>query len=346
MQTAADALKIAVGQCGNWDSSPVQLGDGAGIYAKHGIAVEAVCTQGTGETQQAVISGSADIGIGVGTSGALGAFAKGAPIRIISGSATGNADFWFVKGDSPLKTIKDATDSTTIAYSSNGASTHSVVLGLIRELGLKGKPVATGGPAATLTVALSGQVDIGWTSPPLGFDMLDDGRIRIFARANDVPSLQGPDHPREHRQRQQPEGAARCVRALRQGVRRDDRLDVFRDPKALEAYVAFRKTTLRNATRLRDEFFAKSALDPNTVKGMDGLMTEAVNLKYMARVADARGARRVRAGAVEVSALAFPGALAWIASAWTPPASSPESVWLTMRWRSIRLFPRNASDTI
>ena len=26
------------------------------------------------------------------------------------------------------------------------------------------------------------------------------------------------------------------------------------------------------------------ALDPNTVKGLDGLMTEAVNLKYMARV--------------------------------------------------------------
>ena len=28
----------------------------------------------------------------------------------------------------------------------------------------------------------------------------------------------------------------------------------------------------------------KAALDPNTVKGMDGLMTEAVNLKYMSRV--------------------------------------------------------------
>jgi len=40
----------------------------------------------------------------------------------------------------------------------------------------------------------------------------------------------------------------------------------------------------RNASRLRDEFFPKSALDPNTVKGMDGLMTEAVNLKYMSRV--------------------------------------------------------------
>jgi NitT/TauT family transport system substrate-binding protein len=282
--SAADALKIAVGQCGNWDSSPVQLGDGAGIYAKHGILIEAVCTQGTGETQQAVISGSADIGIGIGTLGALGAYSKGAPIRIISGSATGNADFWFVKGDSPLKTIKDATDSTTIAYSTNGASTHSVVLGLIRELGLKGKPVATGGPAATLTVALSGQVDIGWTSPPLGFDMLDDGRIRIFVRANDVPSLKDQtirvNIANTNSLKARRDVFVRFMKAFGETI---DWM-YSSDPKALEAYVAFRKTTPRNATRLRDEFFAKSALDPNTVKGMDALMTEAVNLKFMPRV--------------------------------------------------------------
>ena len=53
----------------NWATAPASI-------AKHGIAVEAVCTQGTGETQQAVISGSADIGIGVGTLGALGAYAR------------------------------------------------------------------------------------------------------------------------------------------------------------------------------------------------------------------------------------------------------------------------------
>jgi NitT/TauT family transport system substrate-binding protein len=188
---AADVLKIAVGQCGNWDSSPVQLGDGAGIYARHGIAVEAVCTQGTGETQQAVISGSADVGIGVGTLGALGAFAKGAPIRIISGSATGNADFWFVKGDSPLKTIADATDATTIAYSSNGASTHSVVLGPHSRARSQGQARRDRRARGHADGGAVGQVDIGWTSPPLGFDMLDDGRIRIFARANDVPSLRG-----------------------------------------------------------------------------------------------------------------------------------------------------------
>ena len=282
--SAADVLKVAVGQCGNWDSSPVQLGDGAGIYARHGIAVEAVCTQGTGETQQAVISGSADIGIGIGTFGALGAFAKGAPIRIISGSATGNADFWFVKANSPLKAIKDATDADHhrlfdqwLVHPQRGARTHPRT----RPQGQAdrdrrprrdddGGVVGTGGYRLDLAAA----------------------RLR-HARRGPHPHLrprqrraepQGPDHPREHRQCQQPQGASRGARALHEGVRRDHRLDVFPDPKALDAYVAFRKTTLRNATRMRDEFFAKSALDPNTVKGMDGLMTEAVNLKYMSRV--------------------------------------------------------------
>ena len=49
---------------------------------------------------------------------------------------------------------------------------------------------------------------------------------------------------------------------------------------------------------------------------------------------------------VRRAACASPGALAWIASACTPPASSPASAALIMRWRSIRLFPRKASDTI
>src|SRR5438270_13708189 len=75
--SAADVLKVAVGQCDNWDSSPVQLGDGAGIYAKHGITIEAVCIQGTGETKQAVIFVSDELGIGIGTLCALGACAKG-----------------------------------------------------------------------------------------------------------------------------------------------------------------------------------------------------------------------------------------------------------------------------
>ncbi|MET0630079.1 MAG: ABC transporter substrate-binding protein [Xanthobacteraceae bacterium] len=279
---AADKLKLAVGQCGNWDSSMVELGIRTGAYARRGVEVEALCTQGTGETQQAVISGSADIGIGIGTLGALGAFAKGAPIRIVSGSATGNADFWIVKADSPLKGVNDATSAHTVAYSTNGSSTHSVVLGFIRELGLKAKPIATGGPAATLTLAMSGQVDIGWTSPPLGFDLLDEGKIRIFARANDVPSLRGQtvrvNIANAESLKARRDAHVRFMQAFREVIDW-----MYSDPKALAMYADYRKTSLRNATRMRDEFFAKSALDPDTVKGMDALMVEGVNFKYLAK---------------------------------------------------------------
>jgi ABC-type nitrate/sulfonate/bicarbonate transport system substrate-binding protein len=279
---AADKLKLAVGQCGNWDSSMVELGIRTGAYAGRGVEVEALCTQGTGETQQAVISGSADIGIGIGTLGALGAFAKGAPIRIVSGSATGNADFWIVKADSPLKGIDDVTSAHTVAYSTNGSSTHSVVLGFIRELGLKAKPIATGGPAATLTLAMSGQVDIGWTSPPLGFDLLDEGKIRIFARANDVPSLRGQTVRVNIANAESLKARRDAHVRFMQGFR--EVIDwMYSDPKALDMYADYRKTSLRNAKRMRDEFFAKSALDPDTVKGMDALMVEGVNFKYLAK---------------------------------------------------------------
>jgi NitT/TauT family transport system substrate-binding protein len=278
---AADKLRLAVGQCGNWDSSPIELGVRTGAYAKHGIEIEALCTQGTGETQQAVIAGSVDIGIGVGTLGALGAYAKGAPIRIVAGSATGNADFWIVKAESGFKSITDATSDNTIAYSTNGSSSHSVVLGLIKELGLKARPVATGGPAATITLLMSGQVDIGWSSPPLGFDLLDQGRIRIFARANDVPSLRGQT-VRVNTANADSLKARRAAHVRFMQAYRETIDWMYSDPRALEMYADYRKTSVANAKRMRDEFFVKGGIDPDTVKGMDQLMAEATSFKYLA----------------------------------------------------------------
>src|SRR5678816_3882509 len=79
-----DTLKLAAGQRGNWDTSISEVGQRAGIFKKHGLVLEILWTQGAGETQQAVISGSADLGIAGGIMGALSAYSKGAPVRIIS----------------------------------------------------------------------------------------------------------------------------------------------------------------------------------------------------------------------------------------------------------------------
>jgi NitT/TauT family transport system substrate-binding protein len=187
---ADDTLRIATGQRGNWNGAICELGQRAGIFKKHGLVLDILYTSGSGETQQAVISGSVDVGTAVGTMGAMSAFAKGAPVRILGAETTGGADYWYVPAASPIKSMKDA-DGHTIAYSTNGASTHSVVLAFIRELGLKATPVATGNPASTLTQVMSGQVDVGWAAPPFGIKEIADNKIRVVAIVTDLALARG-----------------------------------------------------------------------------------------------------------------------------------------------------------
>src|SRR5258706_15604873 len=106
---AEDQLKIAIGQRGGWEQCVSELGQNAGIFKKHGLVLEALYTQGSGETIQIVLSGSVDVGIGPGTHAVFGAFAKGAPIRMIGASFTGARDqLYYVRGDSPIRTMKNA----------------------------------------------------------------------------------------------------------------------------------------------------------------------------------------------------------------------------------------------
>ena len=60
--SAQDKIKVAIGQIDAWANQIPTLGMQAGIFQKHGIELENFGTQGAGETLQAVISGSADIG--------------------------------------------------------------------------------------------------------------------------------------------------------------------------------------------------------------------------------------------------------------------------------------------
>src|SRR5258708_422288 len=154
---AADQLKATLGQRGNWDTAVIELGTKAGIFKKHDLEIETVYTSGSGETLQPVISGSVDMGFAVGTLGAMAAYAKGAPVRIIGAQATGAADYWYAKAASPIKTIKDA-DGHSIAFSTNGSSTNSVVRAFIDEFNLTGpNPMAPGTPAPTLTPVITNQ---------------------------------------------------------------------------------------------------------------------------------------------------------------------------------------------
>src|SRR5215218_1126925 len=187
---AADTVKVAIGQIDAWANQAPTLGMKAGIFQKHGIELQTFATQGAGETIQTVISGAADIGIGIGTAGAMRAFVKGAPIRAIAAGYVGVGDqYWYVPANSPIKKITDATEKQTISYSTNGSTSHVILLGFVKQLGVKGKPIATGGPPATYTMAMTGQVDIGWAVMPFGLKEYQEGKFRIIARGSDVPSM-------------------------------------------------------------------------------------------------------------------------------------------------------------
>src|SRR6516165_9946528 len=132
---AQDQLRIAGGLAGTWENSFSELGQNAGFFKKHGLVLEIFYTQGAGETQQAVIYGSADIGTGVGTLNTLGAFAKGAPNRVIAATHTGANDLtWYVKADSPIKDKKGlaghrhAVDERTARNADTGSLQVAVVV--------------------------------------------------------------------------------------------------------------------------------------------------------------------------------------------------------------------------
>jgi NitT/TauT family transport system substrate-binding protein len=276
---AEDTVKLAIGQRGNWDTSVSEIGQRAGIFKKYGLVLEIVYTNGAGETQQAVISGSVDIGVAAGVMGVLSAYAKGAPVRVIGAETTGAKDlYWYVKADSPIKSLKD-TDDKTLAYSTNGSSTHGIVTAFMKQYQLKAKPTAMGGPAANLTAVMSGQIDVGWAAPPFGLDQLDEKQIRVIATGNDADAFKGQtvrlnivnaNYLQAHK-----DVVERYMKAYRETVNY-----MYSDPAALKIYAEWLKITEAKAKRTRDEFFPRAAVEPDKITGLDMIVKDAVALKF------------------------------------------------------------------
>jgi NitT/TauT family transport system substrate-binding protein len=278
---ADDQFKVAIGQINNWENQMPTLGQDAGIFKKRGLVLDNFGTAGAGETIQPIISGSADIGIGVGVAGAMRVFSKGAPVRVLLPAYTGTADlYWYVKADSPLKRLTDTTDRNTIAYSTSGSSSNNIVVAFVSELGVKAKPVATGTPAATLTAVMSSQIDIGWGAFPIGLKEADEGKLRIIARGSDVASLDkqtvrvvivNADVLKTRK-----DAVLRFAAAYRETVDW-----MYSDPDAIRRYA--RKLGLDEdfVRRSVEKIYAKSALQTDEMKDLDGIQRDAVKLKFL-----------------------------------------------------------------
>jgi len=279
-QALGEPLKIASPQRGSWEGAVPELGQQQGIFKKHGLELDILFTAGGGETLQAVISGAVDIGLSAGTLAILGAFQKGAPLRIIGASSTGARElFWYVVADSPLQSMRDANDKT-IAYSTTGSSTNIAVLRFIDEYKLKAKPVATGDVTATITQAMTRQVDVGWSVAPFNLKPLEEGKIRMIARASDLATIRGQtirvQIANVNALTQKKDLVERFIKAYR------ETLDwMYASPEALEKYLKFSGFAEDVVKRTLKDFIPKESLQTEQVLGLDEAMQDAVRFKYL-----------------------------------------------------------------
>jgi NitT/TauT family transport system substrate-binding protein len=277
---ANDLLRTAIPQRGLWDTAVTELGKRARIFNRHGLDVDILFTQGGPEAYQAVISGSMDVSCGGGIEGAIGTFAKGAPLRIIGSEMVGSPDtYWYVVANSPIRSLKDAVGKT-ISYSQNGSSSHAAVLALLDQYKVDARPVATGGHPATLTMTMTGQIDIGRGAAPFGLDLVENGTIRIIARGSEikeranetvrvcVANVQTLQHA---------DLVARYMQAYRETIDW-----MYSDPAALAAYEQFSNVPARLMQKWRDEFFPKSAMSPDEIKGLDLVLEDVLKNKFIA----------------------------------------------------------------
>ena len=278
---AADKVTIASSHKGSWSTAMAIYAQDQGFFKKEGIEANIIWTRGGSDAQQAIISNAAQIAPQTGILGVVSAYAKGAPIRIIGAAMTGSGGlFWYVRKDSKLKTLKDATKKNTMGFSRPGSSTNLVAAALKAKFKSKIKLKPAGGPTGTLTQVMSGQLDVGWASPPFGLKQVASGEIRIIAKGDDVPSVKTQTirvyAANANWLKKNRDVAKRTMRALWKASEW-----IYKNPKAMDSYVKLSRIKKAYAVRVRDEFIPLKSYAYAPIGDLDVTLKQALQFKRL-----------------------------------------------------------------
>jgi len=276
---SAQSFKVVIPQKGAFDTSLVDFGVRQGFFKEQGLDIEEIFSQGGANTEQAVISGSADFAMATGTLGIISAYVKGAPIRVISAESTGAPDiFWYAKTGAGIKSLKDA-HGKTVAFSAPGSSTNLVLLALLKFNNVAdAKPTATGGPPGTLTQVMSGQIDIGWGVPPFVLNEIANKQAVVIARGNDVPAVREQtirvNIVRLDLLQQNRDAVIRFAKAYDKA-----RNWAYSDPKAIDYYAEMNKIPRDLAADAVKHYHPKAQTEPYAIKGLQRTLDDALDAK-------------------------------------------------------------------
>ena len=128
---------------------------------------------------------------------------------------------------------------------------------------------------------MSGQIDVGWASPPIGLDALREGKIRPIARGSDAPATRDQT-VRVHVVNAgvlaaRPDVVDRFVQAYREAYE-----FLYADPAAARYFAELSRVSETLAIEIRDRFLPREAMQPDRVSGIDATMADAVAFKVLA----------------------------------------------------------------
>ncbi len=272
---AKNEVSVAIGQRGLWDTLVIHQGIEEGFFAEEDLEVNVTWTKGGAETLQAVTTRSVDMGFVNGMLGVLGAYRRGAPVRIIGAQMTGANDlFWYARADSDLESFADAAGKR-IGYSRPGASSQMVLLALLEQAGIKAKLISAGGIPDNRIQVMSGQLDVGWSVPPFNLDLVQKGQLKIIAKGSAMPALaEQTVRANISNTRFLTERRDVAKRFMRAYMRTVDWM--YENPEAaIKRFAIFNEIDM-NIAREAAAFYPKETLLSVPVKGLERTMKEAL----------------------------------------------------------------------
>ena len=182
--SAAEELRVGKAVAFAWTFTPLDVGIQTGIFAKHGLEIEASAFNGDAKMQQGLTSDSIDVGIGGGPGMAF--MVKGAPAKAVGAMAGIPRNMAVMVGyESPIKTVDDLKGKK-LGVTTAGSLTEWIGRRIGTQKGW--------GPAGITTVPIGGmpparaaiktnQIDGYITSQEIGISLEEAREWRVITSA-------------------------------------------------------------------------------------------------------------------------------------------------------------------
>ena len=154
------------------------------------------------------------------------------------------------------------------------------MLSLIEQAKVKAKPTATGGVPSTYTQVMSGQIDIGWSSPPFGLEDVKNGKLLIVARGNDLEEIRDTtlrvNFVNENLFKTRRDTLVKFSQVYAKAVDW-----VYANDKALDWFAEGAGVSKEIAKEAVDKFYPKESLQPYEIRGLNVSLRQAVDFKFI-----------------------------------------------------------------